>query len=115
MIWSSAISGHIQTYKELCQSLKTQLHMLASHGKKLPTKVNWWWEYKGVTENRKLSKLSVLEKETEGCLHIRYELMSKREWWADGGQKEVMPCSSATWLLPYQRLFRKVPGIESGS
>lgn len=31
MIWSSAISGHIQTYREPHQSSKTQLHILASH------------------------------------------------------------------------------------
>lgn len=60
-------------------------------------------------------QLSVSEKETKAVCCIRYELMSKREWRADGGQKEVILCSSATWLLPYQRLFRKVPGIESGS
>lgn len=31
MIWPSAISGRIQTYKDPGQFLKAQLHMLASH------------------------------------------------------------------------------------
>lgn len=31
MIWPSAISGCIQTYKDPGQFLKAQLHMLASH------------------------------------------------------------------------------------